>query len=426
MKIISLAAGAGGMYCGSCLRDNRLAATLLRAGRDVTLMPLYTPLRTDEASVSSRNVFFGGINVFLQHSTALFRQTPRIVDSILDSNFLLRGVGRFAPATRPETLGSLTVSVLEGDNGRQRKELRRLIAALASTKPDLINVPNLMFAGVARAIKTELGLPVVCTLSGEDMFLDQLVEPHRSQAFALIEKHCAHIDAFVAVTKYFAARAVKHFSLPAERVHYVPMGVRVNDFSPATETPVGPFTIGHLARICNEKGLMKLAEAFVALRSKGRDCKLAIAGYLSPADRPYWDEVSAYLHSHGQDDHVTMHGEVSLDQKVRFLQSLHVLSVPAVYPEAKGFYVLEAAACGVPVVQPTAGSFPELIEQTGGGVLFDSDTPGKLADAIASLMDDESRRQSLAMSARRTVAERFSDDVMAEATWKLYEQVVAT
>ena len=48
MKIVYLAAGAGGMYCGSCLHDNTLAAALMRLGEDVLLMPTYTPIRTDE------------------------------------------------------------------------------------------------------------------------------------------------------------------------------------------------------------------------------------------------------------------------------------------------------------------------------------------------------------------------------------------
>jgi len=53
------------MYCGSCLRDNALAAALLRRGHDVVLMPVYTPTTTDEPNVSNPHVFFGGVSVFL-------------------------------------------------------------------------------------------------------------------------------------------------------------------------------------------------------------------------------------------------------------------------------------------------------------------------------------------------------------------------
>src|SRR5687767_15803526 len=85
MKILSLTAGAGGMYCGSCLRDNALAAELLARGHDVTLIPLYTPLLTDEPNVTRPNVLFGGINVYLQQHSAIFRRMPRFVDRLLDA-----------------------------------------------------------------------------------------------------------------------------------------------------------------------------------------------------------------------------------------------------------------------------------------------------------------------------------------------------
>ena len=59
MRILSITAGAAGMYCGSCLHDNTLAAALLELGEDVVLVPTYTPLRTDEANVSIERVCSG-------------------------------------------------------------------------------------------------------------------------------------------------------------------------------------------------------------------------------------------------------------------------------------------------------------------------------------------------------------------------------
>src|SRR5918996_735286 len=62
------------MYCGSCLRDNALAAALLARGHDVLLTPVYTPTRTDERNVSQSQVFFGGISVFLEQQVPLKRE----------------------------------------------------------------------------------------------------------------------------------------------------------------------------------------------------------------------------------------------------------------------------------------------------------------------------------------------------------------
>ncbi|MCB0293491.1 MAG: glycosyltransferase family 1 protein, partial [Calditrichaeota bacterium] len=65
LKIAYIAAGAAGMYCGSCARDNALATALIRKGHEVALIPTYTPLRTDEPGASIDRVFFNGINVYL-------------------------------------------------------------------------------------------------------------------------------------------------------------------------------------------------------------------------------------------------------------------------------------------------------------------------------------------------------------------------
>lgn len=108
--------------------------------------------------------------------------------------------------------------------------------------------------------------------------------------------------------------------------------------------------------------------------------------------------------------------------KLEFFQSLDVLSVPTIYRESKGLFVLESLACGVPVVQPRHGSFPELIEATGGGRLYEPGDADALADAIAELMDDPALRAKLGEAGRNAVRASFSDEVMAEETWKVYER----
>jgi glycosyltransferase involved in cell wall biosynthesis len=412
------------MYCGSCLRDNRLAATLIAQGRDVVLLPLYTPIRTDEADVSVGKVLFGGLGVYLRQKSALFRSLPPWSIRPLNSRFLLRLLGRVALQTRAEDLGELTVSVLQASAGPQEKAVAELVAALRPLRPGLIHLPNLMFVGIADALKSALGVPVVCSLSGEDVFIDRLIEPFQSQSVELIRAAACDVDAYVAPTRYFATFAASRFGLPAERVHCVPMGVHVDDFEPA-EPPDGPFVIGYLARICREKGLAVLAEAFVRLRTMGHDCRLRVAGYFGPDDQRYYDDVHRLLRRAGVLDHVEFVAEVDRRRKIEFLRSLHLFSVPAVYHEAKGLYVLESMAAGVPVVEPRHGSFTELIEATGGGVLYEPNTPDALAGAIAGLIDDEERRRELGARGREGTRGNFSDKRMAEETWALYERIAA-
>jgi hypothetical protein len=124
VRILSFTGGAGQMYCGSCLRDNALASALIARGHDVVLTPVYTPTRTDERNVSQHHVFFGGISVFLEQYSALFRYTPRFLDRLWDSEWALRLATSKQISVDPKHLGELTVSMLRGEQGLQQKEIR--------------------------------------------------------------------------------------------------------------------------------------------------------------------------------------------------------------------------------------------------------------------------------------------------------------
>jgi len=403
------------------MRDNRVAATLIEQGRDVVLMPLYTPLRTDEVDVSRSPIYYGGINVFLEQYAGIFRRLPARWTRWLDAPGLLRWVMRFSGSTSASALGKLTVSILRAEKGLQSKELDQLIAALRDLRPDVVNVPDLMILGIGRAIREALGVPVLCTLSGEDIFLDELPEPYKGQSLALIREQASGVDGFVSATRYFADHAARSYGLPRDRVHVVPLGVRVEDFAAGPSAVSGSFTIGYLARICRAKGLMKLAEALVELRRRGREVRVRAGGYLAASDRGYLEGIRKYVRERGCEDSFAYVGEVDRGGKIELLRSSHVLSVPTVYHEAKGTYVIEAMAAGTPVVQPRHGSFPEFIEATGGGVLYDPEEAFGLVEAIERLMDDEGLRRSLSENARIGVRARFTDKLMAERTWSVFE-----
>ncbi|MBI3834034.1 MAG: glycosyltransferase family 4 protein [Planctomycetes bacterium] len=325
MRVVSLAAGAGGMICGSCMRDNRLAVTLRSMGRDIVLLPLYTPIRTDEENASLREVRFGGINVYLEQIG--IRRLPEWIARMLDAPALLRHVMRFSSNVRANSLGKLTVSILAGPEGAQRREIDRLIATLREIGPNLISLPNLMLLGAAGSLKRELGVPVVCTLSGEDIFLDQLSEPYRAQAFELIRQCANHVDAFISVTNYFADHAARHFSLPRERIHVVPMGIRVGDFGGdagmraktsggANESSTSEFTVGYLARISPEKGLANLCDAMIDLHRADKPIRVIAAGYLAKSDRAYLKAIQKKVERNGLEKSFRYLGEVTREQKI--------------------------------------------------------------------------------------------------------------
>jgi glycosyltransferase involved in cell wall biosynthesis len=426
MRLAYIAAGAAGMYCGTCIHDNTLATALKRQGVDVALVPTYTPLRTDEEDVSLNRVFYGGINVFLQQKWSIFRQTPRTLDRLLDGPRLLNSLSRFSASTSAQDLGALTVSVLEGEAGHQQKELTRLVAWLRDDfKPDVVQLTNAMFAGMGRQLKSELGVPVLCGLQGEDIFLEQLIDPYKTQARDILRQRAQDIDAFIAPCTYYRNYMADYMQVRQEKIHVVPLGLNLTGHGKsASPTTDGPKKIGYLARVCPEKGFHLLIDAFRLLKAQTDlgPLRLETAGYLGPRDNAYFAEQTKKISAWGLKDSFAYHGEVDRKQKIRFLRDLHVFSMPTTYAEPKGLSVLEALANGTPVVQPEHGIFPELLEATGGGLLCKPHSAQALADRIAWLLRDEPLRRQLGQNGKKVVHDRFHDDATAAKTLAVYRR----
>jgi len=412
------------------MHDNTLAASLGRLGVDLQLIPTYTPIRTDEDDVSVDRVFFGGVNVFLQQRFSLFRYLPSWLDRILDRPRFLRWVTSRAIEIDPKELGGLTVSMLKGKHGFQRKEVRRLCKWLASSvKPDLVVLTNILIGGCIPEIKRRLNVPVLVTLQGDDIFLDQLVEPFKSRAFEEIRRLVDRVDGFVVNSRYYGDFAKRYFDVPADKLEIVPLGIDVRDYQRATPKQSGLTwqpTIGYLARLAPEKGLHVLVDAFIELHKMPgmADARLRIAGWLGEQNREYAEAQFDKLRSAGLDGAFRYAGSVNRDEKIKLLESLDAFSVPTTYPEPKGLYVLEALAAGVPVVQPDHGAFPELIGATGGGLLTTPNDPVALAKSLCGALADRERLLQFAIEGRAAVHERFNADAMGRNMLKVYRKYV--
>jgi glycosyltransferase involved in cell wall biosynthesis len=425
LNVSILAAGAGGMYCGSCMRDNALAGALKRMGHSVTLIPLYTPLRSEQPLEAEPEVFYGGVNVYLQHAARLFRHTPRVLDWVFDRPWLLNTAGKLGAQTPPEKLVGLTLDILEGEEGAAAKELRRLVEFLRTdVRPQVVSLPNLMFVGMAGVFQRELGVPVVCELTGEDIFLDAMAGPDRLRVRDVIRRRAGDVTRFVATSDYYALRMAEYLDIPREQIDVVYSGIAERYFTdpPAHRTGHGP-TIGYLARICSEKGLGRLIDAMEILRKLPGmdDVRLRVAGYIGGRDTKWYAALRKRVADAGLGAHVEWLGEVDRAAKMAMLDSIDVFSVPTAYAEPKGIYVLEAMARGVPVVQPAHGSFPELLGLTGGGVLVPPGDASALAHTIAELLRDEPRRRELGRIGRETVRARFTEELMAEGMVRVFE-----
>jgi glycosyltransferase involved in cell wall biosynthesis len=409
------------MYCGNCLRDNGLVAALRQMGHQAMLAPLYLPLTLDEADQSAGTpVFLGGINVYLDQRFAFFRAAPSWLRRRLASRRLLQWAAGRAARTRPEELGELTLSMLRGEEGFQARELADLSGWLKTQpKPDALCLSNALLIGLARRLKLDLKAPVVCMLQGEDGFLDGLPEPFRAQCWQILAQRVRDADLLVAPSRYFAELMSRRLSLAAGQVKVVYNGIRLEErphppSAAADGKNEGP-VLGFFARMCPEKGLDLLVDAYVLLRRRGRlkGLKLKIGGSCGPRDAALVETLRGRLRSAGLEGEAEFCPNLSREQKLAFLRSLSVFSVPARCGEAFGLYVIEALAAGVPVVQPRSGAFPELIEATGGGVLCKPEDPESLAQALEPLLLAPEQARALGECGRQAVFEKFSARRMA-------------
>ncbi len=428
MRIVQITPGSGGsFYCENCLRDSVLLRQMIKLGHDVVVVPMYLPLGIDrDQRLQNMPIFFGGINVYLQQKLGLFRWTPRWLDRLFDSEKLLRWASRRIGMTSARQLGRTTVSMLRGEQGRQRKELRRLLQWLSkqTPKPDVVCLSNILLAGLVRGIKTELGVVVVSLLQDEDGFLDGLAVPYSQQAWQLVGERCGDVDGFIAVSKYFAEVMQKRLGIGEDRMHVVPAGIQPQRYEPDRAAPKVP-TVGYLSRMCPDKGLDTLVEGFAILKAKSglRDVRLRIAGGATVGDKAFVNQITKDLHRQGLLEYVEFLPDFDWPERANFLKSLSVLCVPEKRPVAGGVYVLEAWATGVPVVEPDMGAFCELVGETGGGLLYEPGNTEALAESLEILLCDRQRAVDMGQRGRDAVCKQYNIERTAERMVEVFDKV---
>lgn len=395
------------MYCGSCLHDNALAKALIAQGHDALLVPTYTPILTDEVSVADNRLFYGGLNVYLQQVSALARWLPKWSDRLLSAPSLVRWVASRAMGTTADKLGGLTVSMLKGRDGNQRKEVDRLVDWLASEiRPDVVIFSNLLIGGAIPELRRRVPAPIVVILQGDDAFFDQLPEPYASQSMTLLKQLARQVDLFLVHSRAYGLRMQERLELRADQWQVTPLALDTSDFldfrRPELALDHAP-RVGYLARLAPEKGLHALADAFIQLAERHSTVRLEIAGWLGKQHQAYWHSIEQRLAEAGLADRVRYWGSVDRQGKLEFLRSIDVLSVPVTHFEPKGLFALEAMAAGVPVVLPEHAAFPELIERLKGGHLVAPGDATALANCLEMVLADLPAARALGAHGRQQV-----------------------
>ena len=430
LNIIQITPGAGGMFCGGCFRDNALVAAWRRQGHETLMVPLYLPLTLDEPDQSRGTpIFFSGINVYLEQKIPWFRNAPAWLHRWLAHPALLKLASGRAARTRAEDVGDLTLSMFRGEEGNQARELNELVTFLRREgKPDVICLSNALLLGLARELKKQLRIPVVCLLQGEDTFLDALPPKDREVAWQLLTERAREIDLFIAPTHYYSRLMGERLGIPDERLKVIFNGIAGDDFAAVPPTPSERGqrvpVLGYFARMCREKGVETIVETYIALRERNRipNLRLHLGGGLGPSDQKLVRSLEKKLHQRGYSPQVQLFPNVDKAGKVEFYRGLSVFCTPAMYGEAFGLYVIEAFAAGVPVVAPRHAAFPELIEASGGGLIAGSH-PQELADRIEEILLQPDLARELSRAGRQAAAAIFSVDKMSAALVEAFQTV---
>lgn len=429
MKVVQIIPGSGGsFYCGNCLRDSKYIESIRAQGLDVIIVPMYLPLLPREKNNEEIPVFYGAISIYLKQLFPVFRHAPSWVEKILNSKPMLKLAAGLANSTRSNGLEDMTISMLLGEHGQQKEELEKMVSWLEHHyKADLIHISNALLIGLAHTLKERLKIPVVCSLQDEDVWVDGMDEAFKEKTWNLLREKAKDVDQFISVSHYFTSFMKEKLSLPQNKITTLHLGVDPADYNYVNAADKGK-NIGFLSRLCEENGLDILVEAFILLKKMpgNKDSKLLLTGGYTGDDSHFIAEQKRKIHQAELTDQVLFIHNFSAEKRNAFFEQVTLLTVPVRHGEAFGIYLTEAMAAGIPIVQPALGAFPEIVSGSGGGVIYENNTPQALARTLHALLADKKILRTLSAQARQSIEKTFNIHALSKEMASIYQQAINT
>ena len=388
---------------------------------------MYLPLFADEHDlIREVPVFYGAISIYLKQLFPVFRKAPAWFDGLLNSKPMLKLASKFAGSTRAKGLEEMTVSMLMGEEGQQKDELERMVDWIVEhCDPDVIHLSNALLLGLAHRLSDRMHVPVICSLQDEDVWVDVMKPSAREKVWRLMSRKAEHVNTFISVSDYYAEVMKGKMDIPDEKIKSVHIGVDPADytFKPISEKKR---KIGFVSRICHENGADILVDAFILLKQRDgfEDVELVLTGGSTGDDRKFLSEIREKLKANQLLDKVEFHEDFEEEGLREFLEKVSLVSVPVRNGEAFGIYLLECMVSGVPVVQPALGAFPEIVNLTGGGIIYEDNTPEVLAESLAKVLSDPDELDRLSRKGIKGVEQHFHINIQAERMVKIYEEAI--
>ncbi len=419
--------GSGGsFYCGNCLRDSKYVEALRASEHEVVKLPMYLPLFADEHDINrDMPLFYGAISIYLKQMFPVFRKAPAWVDRMLNSKPMLKLAASMAGSTRAKGLEEMTVSMLLGEEGLQKDELMKMVDWIAENcNPDVIHLSNALLLGLSHQLSEKMNVPIVCSLQDEDVWVDVMKPEARDEVWKLMSAKAEYVSAFIAVSDYYAEEMKQKMNLPETKLSGIHIGIYPENYSFILPSEKGR-NIGYVSRMCEENGLDILIDAFIELKKNSEfdDVNLVLTGGSTGDDKKYLKDIRRKIKRNRLSGFVEFHEDFEEDGLKEYFKKVSLISVPVRNGEAFGIYLLESMASGVPVVQPALGAFPEIINLSGGGVIFEPNEPSVLATSLAGLLRDSEKLDQLSRDARTGVEKHFHVNGQVKKMLDVYNKV---
>ena len=417
MKILFITPGSGdSFYCGNCFRDNLQASALRNAGHNVIIMPLYLPLK-QESFRADTPLFFPATTYYVAQKFFGKRKMPQWMKKLTGSDAMLKIASSRSGTTSAKGMEDMTLSMIKGDDLAFMDHINQMINWIQTQeKPDIIHLSSTLIIGIAKALRNQLNIPIICSVQDEEIWIDSLNKEDANRAWQSITDNIGYIDHFITTSEFYKNVVRKRIPQIAEVAVIYP-GVDCKKYA-SESYPKDP-VIGFFYRMNRENGLDILAEAFVKLKKKNtiKNLKLKIGGGYTNENKPFLKKIRQILAPCSAD--VEISDSYSLEEQVRFYSEISVISVPITFNESVGLYLCEAFAAGRPAVEPATGSFPEIVGEAG--LLYSPNNSDSLADALEKLLTDTHLYNQSVEKAMELSSTRYNEQILANQLLALYE-----
>ena len=419
MKILFIVPGSGdSFYCGNCFRDNLQATALRKARHEVIIMPLYLPLR-HRTFQADTPLFFPATTFYAAQKLFPGKHMPNWLKRITASEGLLNMASSLSGSTSAEGMEQMTLAMITGEDTAFQDMVKQLIDWIKEREhPDVIHLSSSLLIAIAKEIKQQVDLPIVCSLQDEEVWLDGLKEHYAEEAWQGIVTNSRYVDALLTTSHFYQTLITERLpQLKAVKVIYP--GV-VREKYRCDHYPEQP-TIGFFYRMNEADGLDILVDAFVRLKRKGTipGLRLRIGGGFTATDKPFLKQMRQRLAPYASD--VVIEESYKMEEHARFYQQVSLLSVPLRFEEGVGLYLCEAFAAGRPVVEPATGSFPEIVGKAG--LLYSPNEAAPLAVALEQLLTDPQQMAQCRAEALHLSESRYSEVALAQQLVQLYQSL---